>query len=165
MDLGYKIYQSWKKTQKRKHKISSDYSDYESQIESDEKLSLELFESYNIRDPIEKVPAFLNEKGVNSAQLSLRQIMAEEMAEQKRRERFINGLNKKSEKNLSFYESLTLKNTIEKSSNQVNKPKNNINNGNESEYIANRIKLKHLFETYENLVDKKMIEEIFKAKK
>ena len=116
-----------------------------------------------MRDPIENVPVYLHEKGVNAAQLSLRQIMAEEMAEQKRKERIINGFNKKSEKNLSFFESITLKKTLEKSSNHVNKPKNN--NGNESEYIANRIKLKHLFETYENLVDKKMIEEIFREKK
>ncbi len=40
-----------------------------------------------MRDPILRQPAFLSDRGINSAQSSLRQIMAEEMAEQVKQER------------------------------------------------------------------------------
>ncbi|CAF1038573.1 unnamed protein product [Brachionus calyciflorus] len=170
LELAFKIYQSWKKTQKPaskvQHKISSDYLNFDNQIENDEKLSMELFEATNMRDPIEKVPVFLSEKGINPAQLSLRQIMAEEMAEQRKEQMVLNSFDKKSVENLTFFESIKFKKKVnEKSSNQINALKNNINNGNQSENIANRIKLKDLYETYENLVDRKMIDDIFKKKK
>ncbi|RNA17520.1 NEDD4-binding 2-like 1 [Brachionus plicatilis] len=164
LDLGLKIYQSWKKAYgPRARKISSDNSDYGSQIENDEKIGFELFDSINIRDPIEKVPVFLSEKGVNSAKMSLRQIMAEEMAEQKLKEQFLNSINKKSENDLTFFERLSLRNIMTKSSNQMCEAQ--ASNNDQSEYIANKIKLTQLFEMYSNLVDKKIIEETFKAKK
>lgn len=40
-----------------------------------------------MRDPVEQQPVFLSDKGINVAQSSLRQIMAEEMAEQIKQER------------------------------------------------------------------------------
>ena len=58
------------------------------QIENDENLCIELFESINMRNPIEQGPHFYSEAGVNPAKISLRQIMAEEMAEQIKQNRF-----------------------------------------------------------------------------
>lgn len=127
------------------------------QIENDKKFSLELFDQINMRDPIDKVPVFLSEKGVNSAELSLRQIMAEELAEQQKKDKLgkqnTNGREAKFQFNVDFFSKrANMQNSLTKTHNQ-------------SEYIANRIKLKYLYETYENLVDKKMLEEIFKQKK
>ena len=83
--MAYKLFRAWKNTNKslyltpyNRATVGSELS----QIESDEKLSRELFDQINMRDPIEKQPAFFSDRGINAAQSSLRQIMAEEMAEQ-----------------------------------------------------------------------------------
>ena len=52
------------------------------QIARDEMLSIQLFDEINLRDPLNNQPAYLYEKDVNSAKKSLRQIMAEQMAEE-----------------------------------------------------------------------------------
>lgn len=85
------------------------------------------------------------------------------MAQQKIKEKFLKKINKKSEKDLSLFESISLKNHLRKTA--VTEIEPQMTNDDQFECIANRIKLKRLFEMYENLVDKKMIEEIFKKKK
>ena len=73
--MAYKLFRAWKNTNK-----SLDLTPYNratvgselSQIESDEKLSRELFDQINMRDPIEKQPAFFSDRGINAAQSSLR---------------------------------------------------------------------------------------------
>lgn len=87
--MAFHLYNGWKKTNNSLNFLNTEtkpnHSKY--QIERDEKLSKELFDEINMRDPIADQPAFLSDKGINSAQSSLRQIMAEEMAEQLKQER------------------------------------------------------------------------------
>jgi len=93
ISTAYQLYQAWKKTIQIGHFNKSLCPNKQaSQIEDDEKLSKELFDQINMRDPILKQPAFFSDKGINSAQNSLRQIMAEEMAEQAKQERRSNKL-------------------------------------------------------------------------
>lgn len=52
------------------------------QIEMDAQLALDIFEHENIRDPIDGYPVYMSDYGVNAASISLRQIMAEQTAEE-----------------------------------------------------------------------------------
>lgn len=44
------------------------------QIERDQRFGLQLFDEINMTDPIEKVPVFFSDNGINSAAHSLRYI-------------------------------------------------------------------------------------------
>lgn len=86
--MAYELFTAWKSTNKSLDDQTKPYDRGDtlateiSQIERDQKLSRELFDQINMRDPIAKQPAFFSDRGINAAQSSLRQIMAEEMAEQ-----------------------------------------------------------------------------------
>ncbi len=59
------------------------------QIETDAALALEIFEQENIRNPIDGMPIYLSDYGINSATISLRQIMAEQAAEDYRKKNYL----------------------------------------------------------------------------
>ncbi len=73
----------------------TDYIDEEyiekkmAQIEMDAQFALEIFEQENIRDPIDGTPLYLSDYGINSATVSLRQIMAEQAAEEYRKKNYL----------------------------------------------------------------------------
>ena len=89
---------------------------------------------------------YFSDKGLNSAEISLRQIMAEEELMQK------NQTTKKLQGIPSnhFYSSPNLL----AHTNQIPREK----------HYANLVKLDILFRKYENIVDKKAIEQVFKNK-
>ena len=111
-----------------------------------------------MRNPIEQVPVYFSEQGVNTAATSLRQIMAEEMAEQIIQEKS----NKKSNttsftsiNNINFSLGASVPSEISKK----------FETSNSSQDMASLVKIQHLYEKYENLVDKKMIDQIFRNHK
>jgi hypothetical protein len=88
LNLAFEIFRNWKKTRLKKKFIVEDEEDIEiinekiNQIETDARLALELFEHENMCHPVDGYPISLSDYGVNSASISLRQIMAEQKAEQ-----------------------------------------------------------------------------------
>ncbi len=109
------------------------------QIESDEKLSRQLFDEMNMRDPIEKIPVYISEKSNNYT--SMRQIMAEQEFEEK------------LEKNGSSFFNRNNNSPVQLSTApSVNDGKN----------MANIIKAKRLHEKYGKLVDTQMVDKLFK---
>ncbi len=111
------------------------------QIESDEKLSRQLFDEMNMRDPIEKIPVYITDKSNN--QTSMRQIMAEQEFEEK------------LEKNGSSFFN---RNNINNSSVQLPA----IPTINDGKNMANILKTKRLHEKYGKLVDTQMVDKLFK---
>ena len=104
----------------------------------DEKLSIQLFDELNMRDPLKNQPAFLYENGINAADLSLRQIMAEQAAEETKYK-------------------LKKSNTINFLPQQPIQAKK-INSTND---ISSKLKLDLWYQKYGEIVDKKRIEEIY----
>ncbi len=126
------------------------------QIIMDQKLSYQLFEESNLRDPISQVPVFLSDNGMNPALNSMRQIMAEQMAEENQRERFKKQRNTKPKNSASCDQMSMPKKTETISTGLYSTTKD------ESKHMANVVKLRHLYEKYENLVDRQMLEKILK---
>ena len=146
INIGQQLYLNWKSSEIAKMKNVSKAQGKNEQLENDKKLGIELFEEINFRDPIDKTPVYFSEKGLNSAEISLRQIMAEEELMQKNQS--TNKLNGTSSSH--FYSSPNLLSHT----NKIPKEK----------HYANLVKLDILFRKYENIVDKKAIEQVFKNK-
>jgi hypothetical protein len=120
------------------------YLDDDKQIQSDEKLSRQLFDEMNMRDPIEKIPVYISEK--SNYQASMRQIMAEQEFEEKLEKNgssFFNRNNNNNNNNLP----------IQLQMNPI------INDG---KNMANILKAKRLHEKYDKLVDTQMVDKLFK---
>lgn len=124
------------------------------QIESDEKLSRQLFDEMNMRDPIEKIPVYISDKNGNN-QASMRQIMAEQEFEEKFEKN--NGssfFNRNSNSNSNNNNNYNIHNTEIQS-----KVITSINDG---KNMANILKAKRLHEKYDKLVDTQMVDKLFK---
>ena len=91
--MAFEIFKNWKKTRLKKKNEQKHFNEDEEeniekinekikQIESDAQLALEIFEVENMRHPIDGCPIYLSDNGINAASISLRQIMAEQSAEQ-----------------------------------------------------------------------------------
>lgn len=127
-----------------------------------------------MRHPIENEPmAFFSERGYTSTEVSLRQIMAEEMAQEMKKERSTIRAKNKSPPS-SYQNSPNQNQTATFNLNNFHNYNgfsstnhNNINNLNrrptEKNY-ANLIKLDILTRKYQHIVDKNAIEEIFRQK-